>query len=107
MGTKMVQTKIDVHVTFNDQGIVISADIPSKSRPGLLHYTRIILDPDTLKTIKATCDCEGWTYRGKCWHIKVLEQITCSDEEVRKKIEEIKEDFMIFASGHDDVASWG
>ncbi len=42
--SKSMIKRIDVFYVLSE-GIVISADIQSKSRKGLLHYTRIVLDP--------------------------------------------------------------
>jgi len=66
--------RLDVFYTLGE-GIVISADIQSKSREGLLHYTRIVLDPLTMKITRASCDCEGYAFRGHCWHIETLKQL--------------------------------
>ncbi|CDF81344.1 zinc-finger domain protein [Sulfolobus monocaudavirus SMV1] len=76
------------------EGILVSADIESKSRNGLLHYTRLVLDPLTMKIIKASCDCEGYAFRGYCWHIETLKQLVDSDERVREKIMKAKEELM-------------
>jgi SWIM zinc finger. len=68
---------MDVFYTLGE-GIVVSADIQSKSRKGLLHYTRIVLDPLTMKITRASCDCEGYTFRGHCWHIETLKQLVAA-----------------------------
>jgi len=85
--------RLDVFYTLGE-GIVISADIQSKSREGLLHYTRIVLDPLTMKITKASCDCEGYAFRGHCWHIETLEQLVDSGEKVREEIMKAKEELM-------------
>jgi hypothetical protein len=94
-----------IYVIPTPSQIIVSADIKSRSRHNLVHYTRVVLDPNTLKITTATCDCEGFTYRRSCWHIKALEQIVYSDE-LKKKIEEARKEIAIM-SDHDDVASWG
>ena len=57
------------------EGVVVAGDVESKSRRGLLHYTRIVLDPLSLKVVKATCSCEAGSFGKKCWHLKTLEQM--------------------------------
>jgi len=57
--------KLDVFYTLGE-GVVVAGDVESKSRKGLLHYTRIVLDPLTMKITKASCDCEGYTFRQHC-----------------------------------------
>ncbi|BAB66361.1 hypothetical protein STK_13100 [Sulfurisphaera tokodaii str. 7] len=84
------------------EGIIISADIQSKSRKDVVHYTRIVLDPLSLKVVRSSCDCEGYTFKHKCWHIKLLEDIakTQLKEEVQKARQEMLRE-------EEDIASWG
>jgi hypothetical protein len=91
--TKSNVKRLDVFRTVGE-GIIVSADIQSRSREGLLHYTRLILDPLTMKIIRASCDCEGYAFRGYCWHIQTLKQLVDSDEKVREKIMKVKEGLM-------------
>jgi hypothetical protein len=88
-----------IYVTYNGQGIIVSADIQSKSRPNITHYTRVIINPISMRIYKASCDCEGFTHRRKCWHIEALKQEISN---IREEIEKVKEE-----SSHDDIASWG
>ena len=91
--TKSYVKRLDVFYTVGE-GIIVSADIQSRSREGLLHYTRLVLDPLTMKIAKASCDCEGYAFRGYCWHIQTLRQLVDSDEKVREKIMKVKEELM-------------
>ena len=50
-------------------GIVFAEEVPSRSRPGVKHYTRVVVTP---RGVKATCDCEGYAIKGTCWHIQYL-----------------------------------
>ena len=89
----MAQTpnQIQTHITYTlGQGVIISADIPSKSRANLIHYTRLVIDPVDLKIKNYSCDCEGFTFRGKCWHIETLKKIafTKLKEEIEKMAKE-------------------
>ncbi|ACR42235.1 SWIM zinc finger family protein [Saccharolobus islandicus] len=84
------------------EGIVVSADIQSKSRANLTHYTRIIVDPLSLKVVKSSCDCGGFTFRGKCWHIEALKQLAST--ELREEVEKIRQEMMQI---EEDIASWG
>jgi hypothetical protein len=81
--------RLDVFYTVAE-GIIVSADIQSKSREGLLHYTRLVVDPLTMKIIRASCDCEGFVFKGRCWHIETLKQLIDSDERVREEIMKVK-----------------
>ncbi|QXJ27136.1 hypothetical protein J5U23_02918 [Saccharolobus shibatae B12] len=85
------------------EGIIISADIQSKSRKDVVHYTRIVLDPLSLKVVKSSCDCEGYTFRRHCWHIETLKQLL-NDIKVRNEIEKAREEMMAI---EEDIASWG
>ncbi|ACP55419.1 hypothetical protein [Saccharolobus islandicus] len=86
------------------EGIVVSADIQSKSRTNLTHYTRIVLDPLSLKVVKSSCDCEGYTFRHHCWHVEALKQLVASDEKVREEVMKAKEEMLQVEA---DIASWG
>ncbi|QXJ30356.1 hypothetical protein [Saccharolobus shibatae] len=94
--------RLDVFYVLSE-GIVIAVDIESKSRKGLLHYTRIVLDPLSLKVEKATCDCEGYSFRRHCWHIETLKQLL-NDIKVREEVEKAREEMMAI---EEDIASWG
>jgi hypothetical protein len=80
---------INVALTM-DHFILISGDIKSKTRD-IYHYTRLILDPIKMTVVKQSCDCEGFTYRKKCWHLETLKVLTKSQlkDEIERKREEI------------------
>ncbi|ABP94315.1 MULTISPECIES: hypothetical protein [Metallosphaera] len=81
--------RLDVFYTLGE-GVIVSADIESKSRKDVVHYTRIVLDPLSLKVIKTSCDCEGYTFRRHCWHIETLKQLL-NDTKVKEEVEKAKE----------------
>ena len=95
--------RLDVFYVLSE-GVIVAGDVESKSRKGLLHYTRIVLDPLTMKITKASCDCEGYTFRHNCWHIKTLEQMIKEDRELRERIEKTRQEMMQI---EEDIASWG
>ncbi len=74
----------NVNVTHNSSGVIVSADVLSRSRAGLLHYTRIVIIPKTNEIVKASCDCEGFTFRKKCWHLYLLKALINS--ELKEKV---------------------
>jgi hypothetical protein len=92
-----------VHITYTlGQGVIVSADFQSKSRPGITHYARIIIDPIDFTVTKASCDCEGFTFKRKCWHIQTLKEITFT--ELKEEVEKMaKEELEV----EGDIASWG
>ena len=94
--------RLDVFYTLG-QGIVISADVQSRTRRDVTHYSRIVLDPLTMKIVKESCSCEAGAFHRKCWHLKVLEQLT-SSEEIKEKIEKARQEMMQI---EEDIASWG
>ena len=108
---KMISTQIpknpikrlDVFYVLSE-GIIVSADIQSKSRKDLTHYTRLVLDSLTLNLVKYSCDCEGYTFRHHCWHIKTLEQMIKEDRELRERIKKARQEMMQI---EEDIASWG
>ena len=75
------------------EGIVISADIQSRTRTDLTHYSRVIINPANLKITKESCSCEAYTFCRKCWHIKLLEQLIENNKDLREEIERAKEEF--------------
>jgi len=44
-------------------------DVPSKSDPNVTHKVKIMLD-DTY-----SCDCKGYKYSNKCWHITQVKEL--------------------------------
>ena len=94
--------RIDVFYTLGE-GVIVSADIESKSRPNLTHYTRLVIDPITMKVVKSSCDCEGYTFRRHCWHIETLKQLL-NDAKVKEEVEKAREEMMAI---EEDIASWG
>jgi len=102
MVTKNPIKRISVHFNLGE-GVVISADIESRSREGLMHYTRIILDPSTLEVIRATCSCEGYTFRMKCWHIESIREMT--KEELKEEIDKVRNEMLKFEE--QTLAEWG
>ncbi|BDC18245.1 hypothetical protein [Acidianus sp. HS-5] len=95
--------RLNVFYTLGE-GIIVSADIQSRSRRDVIHYTRIVLDPLTLRTVKASCDCEGYTFRGHCWHIETLKQLINADEKIKEEVEKARNELM---QTEEDIASWG
>ena len=100
--SKSMIKRIDVFYTLG-QGIVISADVQSRTRRDVTHYSRIVLDPLSLKVVKATCSCEAGSFGKKCWHLKTLEQLMAS-EEIKEKIEKARQEMLAV---EEDIASWG
>ncbi|MEM0252890.1 SWIM zinc finger family protein [Sulfolobus tengchongensis] len=99
--SKSMIKRIDVFYTLGE-GVIVSADIESKSRPNLTHYTRLVIDPITMKVIKSSCDCEGYTFKHKCWHIRALEDLTST--ELRNEIEKARNEML---REEEEIASWG
>ena len=93
--------RLDVFYVLSE-GVVVAGDVESKSRKGLLHYTRIVLDPLTMKITKASCDCEASAFGKKCWHIKTLEELVKTD--LKKEVEKVREEMLAV---EEDIASWG
>ncbi|MFP3203644.1 MAG: SWIM zinc finger family protein [Sulfolobus sp.] len=92
------------YITYSlGEGVIFSADIKSRSRKDLVHYSRIVLDPMSLKIVKATCSCEAFAFHKKCWHLKLLEKLLTS-EEFKEKIENAAKEIMRI---EDDIANWG
>ena len=50
--------------------------IPSKSDPSVEHMVKIILND------VYSCDCKGYKYVGKCWHIEQAKKIIKKMEEL-------------------------
>ncbi|MFP3203377.1 MAG: SWIM zinc finger family protein [Sulfolobus sp.] len=94
--------RLDVFYTLG-QGIVISADVQSRTRRDVTHYSRITIDPISLKIVKESCSCEAGSFGKKCWHLKTLEQLMAS-EEIKEKIEKARSEMLAV---EEDIASWG
>jgi len=94
--------RIDVFYTLGE-GVIISADVQSRTRRDVTHYSRIVLDPLTMKIVKESCSCEAGAFHRKCWHLKVLEQLI-SSEEIKEKIEKARQEMLAV---EEDIVSWG
>ncbi|MEJ2770567.1 SWIM zinc finger family protein [Stygiolobus sp. CP8521M] len=62
----------------------------------------MILDPLSLKVVKANCSCEAGSFGKKCWHLKTLEQMI--KKELRERIKKARHEMMQI---EEDIASWG
>nr|WP_176705380.1 SWIM zinc finger family protein [Sulfolobus sp. NOB8H2] len=93
--------RLDVFYNLSE-GVIVSADIQSKSRANLVHYTRLVLDPLTLKVAKASCDCEASAFGKKCWHVKTLEELVKTD--LKNEIEKARQEML---QTEEDIANWG
>ncbi len=61
----------DVEVKYMEDGtVLVIAQVESKSRPGLKHKTVIATQDDSI--LMKACDCEGFKYHKKCWHLAYL-----------------------------------
>ena len=61
-------------------------DVPSKSDPDVTHKVKIMLD-DTY-----SCDCKGYKYTGKCWHITTVKDSREKQREKEATIAELERD---------------
>ena len=99
--SKSMIKRIDVFYVLSE-GIIVSADVQSRTRKDLIHYSRITIDPISLKIVKESCSCEAGSFGKKCWHLKTLEQMI--KEELRERIEKARQEMMQI---EEDIASWG
>ena len=95
--------RLDVFYTLGE-GVIISADVQSRTRKDLIHYSRIAIDPISLKIVKESCSCEAGSFGKKCWHLKTLEQMIKEDKELRERIEKARQEMLAV---EEDIASWG
>ena len=65
----IAELRISVHEGYTH----IVALVRSRSRPGLLHTAQAYVTPKGV--YKVSCDCEGFTFRKKCWHTELLKKI--------------------------------
>ena len=61
-------------------------DVPSKSDPDVTHKVKIMLD-DTY-----SCDCKGYKYSNKCWHITTVKDTREKQREKEATIAELERD---------------
>ena len=47
-----------------DSMTVRTFEIPSKSDPNLVHIVKLNTNDEL------SCDCKGFQYGGKCWHVR-------------------------------------
>ncbi|BBL48337.1 hypothetical protein MJ1HA_2459 [Metallosphaera sedula] len=99
--SKSYVKRLDVFYTLGE-GVIVSADIESRTRKGLMHYSRIVVDPVDLKIVKESCSCEAGSFGRKCWHIKTLEEL--AKTELKDEVQKTREDMMRI---EEDIASWG
>ena len=62
-------------------------DVPSKSDPDVTHRVKRILG-DTY-----SCDCKGYKYAGKCWHITQVKEKKEKEQEKEATIAELERDY--------------
>lgn len=63
----IINMKISVHEGY----VHIVSEIRSHSRPGLVHIAQVYVAPGK-GVVKYSCDCEGFTFKKKCWHTQLL-----------------------------------
>jgi len=93
--------RLDVFYVLSE-GIIVSADIQSRTRKDLIHYSRITIDPISLKIVKESCSCEAGSFGKKCWHVKTLEELVKTD--LKNEVEKVREEMLAV---EEDIASWG
>ena len=62
-------------------------DVPSKSDPDVTHKVKIMMN-DTY-----SCDCKGYKYAGKCWHITTVKEKKEKQQEKDATIAELERDY--------------
>ena len=62
-------------------------DVPSKSDPDVTHRVKRMLG-DTY-----SCDCKGYKYAGKCWHITQVKEKKEKEQEEEATIAELERDY--------------
>ena len=67
----------EMHISVHDGYVHIVAVVQSKSRPWMAHVVQAYVSK---KGVKASCDCEGFTFRKKCWHVQWLLSIINQDK---------------------------
>ncbi|AFV51230.1 zinc-finger domain protein [Sulfolobales Mexican rudivirus 1] len=56
---------------LENNAVFIQMYIKSRSRPGLVHKTRLITQNSEVRAL--ACTCEGWQYHHKCWHTQYVQ----------------------------------
>ena len=62
-------------------------DVQSKSDPDVTHKVKIMFG-DTY-----SCDCKGYKYAGKCWHITQVKEKKEKEQEKEATIAELERDY--------------
>ena len=62
-------------------------DVPSKSDPDVTHRVKRILGDIY------SCDCKGYKYAGKCWHITQVKEKKEKEQEKEATIAELERDY--------------
>ena len=62
-------------------------DVPSKSDPDVTHRVKRILGDIY------SCDCKGYKYAGKCWHITQEKEKKEKEQEEEATIAELERDY--------------
>ena len=53
-----------------EKQFVIVANVPSRTNPNVTYAVR--KSPDG----KLSCECQGFMYRGECWHVEAVKELT-------------------------------
>ena len=62
-------------------------DVPSKSDPDVTHRVKRMLGDIY------SCDCKGYKYAGKCWHITQVKEKKEKEQEKEATIAELERDY--------------
>ena len=65
----LVNLRVSVHEGYTH----LYAEFKSQTRAGLVHITQLFVTPNGVA--KASCSCEGFTFRKKCKHVEFLKSI--------------------------------
>ena len=64
---------VNLRVSTHEGYTHIVAEFRSQTRAGLVHITQLFVTPSGVT--KASCSCEGYTFRKKCKHVEFLKSI--------------------------------
>jgi hypothetical protein len=92
MVTQNPQIKVEMISTDHDGKIFVQAEVQSRSNPNEYHVTKVEIDAETNELSYSYCNCKGFEYRKKCYHVDLLKEFVLNNykDELEKAKEEKK-----------------
>jgi exosome complex RNA-binding protein Rrp4 len=86
------QIKVETISADHNGYVFVQAEVQSRSNPNEYHITKIKIDAETKGLSYSYCNCKGFEFRKRCYHVELLKDFVLNNykEELEKAKEEKK-----------------